>query len=354
LFTSSQVNLMCFVDDPIAALRGTALERRTFVAMIILVWEALDFQLAYHKGQLSKVVTWIGGTLTCEATGVRAKVKDAIIDDVKSDLLRLLPTNLISHKDLHSLVGKLAHCAGLLIIMRPFLQPLWAALYADGPTGAPSNTIWIKQILGTLQWLNAFFNGSVGGVERFFRLDAFLRRGPTVEIGTDASPWGMGGWLAVDGVITHYFATPISDDDQCIYGIASGTADGQQLWECLAVLVAIDAWSKHWQQDRIVLKVRGDNVGALTLLIKMRPANATLAIVARELALRLIELSFPPDAVHTPGMSHVVADALSRVFAPGGGGVVSPSLHPSLQDAVLTTVPVRCRSWYRALASDPA
>ena len=95
-------------------------------------------------------------------------------------------------------------------------------------------------------------------------------------------------------------------------------------------------------------------MGALTLLIKMRPANATLAIVARELALRLIELSFPPDAVHTPGMSHVIADALSRVFAPGGGGVVGPSLHPSLQGAILTTVPDRCRSWYRALASDPA
>jgi hypothetical protein len=90
LFTPSQVNLMCFVDDPIAALMGTELERRTAVAIIILVWEALDFKLAYHKGQLSKVVTWIGGTLTCEALGVRARVKEAIVEDVKSDLLRIL------------------------------------------------------------------------------------------------------------------------------------------------------------------------------------------------------------------------------------------------------------------------
>jgi hypothetical protein len=76
--------------------------------------------------------------------------------------------------------------------------------------------------------------------------------------------------------------------------------------------------------------------------------------VARELALRLIELSFPPDAVHTPGVSHVIADSLSRVFAPGGRGVASPSLHPSLKGAVHTQVPDRIRAWYRALTPDPA
>ena len=57
---------------------------------------------------------------------------------------------------------------------------------------------------------------------------------------------------------------------------------------------------------------------ALTLMVKMRTTSSTIAIVARELALRLVELSFPPDAVHTPGISHVIADKLSRVHAPGG------------------------------------
>ena len=99
-----------------------------------------------------------------------------------------------------------------------------------------------------------------------------------------------------------------------MFNMPIGSADGQQLWECLAILVAIDMWSKLWNQQRIILKVRSDNVGALTLLLKMRPANATIAIVARELALRLADLSFPPDAMHTPGVAHVLADRLSRVF----------------------------------------
>ena len=124
---------------------------------------------------------------------------------------------------------------------------------------------------------------------------------------------------------------------------------GQQLWVCLAILVAIDMWAKEWSQSRVVLKIRGDNVGALFLVIKMRPANAKQAIIARELALRLVELSFPPDAVHTPGIAHVAADALSRVYAPKGSGIVSNKIHPALKLATETPAPIRNESWYRAL-----
>ena len=95
--------------------------------------------------------------------------------------------------------------------------------------------------------------------------------------------------------------------------------------------------------------MRGDNVGAVTLLIKMRPANAKQAIIARELALRLVELSFPPDAVHTPGIAHVVADELSRVYAPKGTGVVYNKIHPALEHATETLAPTRNEAWHRAL-----
>ena len=99
----------------------------------------------------------------------------------------------------------------------------------------------------------------------------------------------------------------------------------------------------------VVLKVRGDNVGALTLLVKMRPVNAKQAIIARELAVRLVELSFPPDAVHTPGIAHVVADKLSRIFAPGGTGIVNKNIHPALEHAIETPAPIRNSEWHRAL-----
>ena len=85
------------------------------------------------------------------------------------------------------------------------------------------------------------------------------------------------------------------------------------------------------------MKVGGDNIGAVTLFIKMRTSSLATAIIARELASRLVELSFPPDAVHTPGIAHVIADRLYRIHAPDGEKY--QELHPALWKAKKTTVP---------------
>ena len=122
--------------------------------------------------------------------------------------------------------------------------------------------------------------------------------------------------------------------------------------------MAIDLWSDQWLTDRVVLKVRSDNVSALTLLTKMRPPpardddghrvpNATMAVVARELAMRLVNMSFPPDAEHTPGIGHSIADRLSLVHAPTGTGIVSTDLHPALVTVQETIAPVREPGWCR-------
>ena len=251
---------------------------------------------------------------------------------------------------MQSLLGKLNHAAGLLIIMRPFMEPMWAAIkehLSGKKTGAPHNTVWTKQMAPSLQWFSAFFSTRGKHLERFFTVSAYLRTGAVVEIGTDASPWGMGGWLTINGAITHYFGCPVTEDDAQKYGFAVGDSDGQQIWECLAMLIAVDAWAHLWRQQRVVLKLRGDNVGALYMVVKMRPPDAAHAIIAREMALRLAELSFPPDAVHTPGVAHVLADRLSRVFAPGGKNKVDKSIHPALVNAEVTNVPVRDDHWYK-------
>ena len=56
------------------------------------------------------------------------------------------------------------------------------------------------------------------------------------------------------------------------------------------MLVAVDLWVSYWILKRVILKVEGDNVSALVLLIKMRPKTGVdgspkLAVIARELAL---------------------------------------------------------------------
>ena len=161
----------------------------------------------------------------------------------------------------------------------------------------------------------------------------------------------MGGWLQVDGRIREYFGCAVTPDDVEMYGVATGTPDGQQIWECLAVLIALDLWSHQWTDARINLQIRGDNVTALTLLVKMRPGSPKIAIIAREIALKLVEFSFPPDALHTPGVAHILADELSRIHAPGGCGDVSEYRHRALSDAKLVTAPPRPRAWYKAYSN---
>ena len=92
----------------------------------------------------------------------------------------------------------------------------------------------------------------------------------------------------------------------------------------------------------------------LTLLTKMRTKadSPELAIVARELALRLADLSFPPDAEHTPGAGHILADRLSRVFSPDGKGALTPDLHPALLTALAVTAPERDETFYKVTPHD--
>ena len=81
----------------------------------------------------------------------------------------------------------------------------------------------------------------------------------------------MGGWFTIDGKLTHSFSCTITKDGELRFDTLAGTCEGQQLWECLSVLVAVDVWSTKWNQSRIQLKVGGDNFGALTMLIINSP-----------------------------------------------------------------------------------
>ena len=128
-----------------------------------------------------------------------------------------------------------------------------------------------------------------------FQLCVFQGLRDRIEIGTDASPWGLGGWVSVNGTITKHFHSEVSEHVIRFFGLARGSCEGQQILECPAILVAVRAWLPSCE-NRIQLNVRGDNVGALTLVLTMRPETAALVIIARELALCLVQFSFPIPA----------------------------------------------------------
>ena len=151
------------------------------------------------------------------------------------------------------------------------------------------------------------------------------------------------------------FFCEVTKYDLELFKITRGSCDGQQILECLAVLVAIRAWLPTCQR-RVPLKVRLDNVTALTLVLKLRPKTSELAIIGRELALCLAHFSFTPSVHHTPGVAHQIADALSRINDRTKPEAKLVFKHPALAESTLTQVAVRCPAYYKALlpASNPA
>lgn len=100
LYSPSELSLMCYADDPLAALHATERVRRHSAAFMVLVWEALGFKLAYAVGQVSNEVTWVGDAIRSEPEGVRAWIKEALVSDIKADLEQFMSSNVISNKDL--------------------------------------------------------------------------------------------------------------------------------------------------------------------------------------------------------------------------------------------------------------
>ena len=60
---------------------------------------------------------------------------------------------------------------------------------------------------------------------RIFTLGAYLRRGDELIITTDASPWAIGGFLIINGIIAEYFHQAISSFDAERMNLPIGTSD---------------------------------------------------------------------------------------------------------------------------------
>ena len=127
----------------------------------------------------------------------------------------------------------------------------------------------------------------------------------------------MGATLQISGAFVSFFAIPITLEDQEALQTQSGDCRGQQVWEALAGLVALRTWSPYWQHFPVVLQVRNDNVGALTLFSTLKGGSTALSVIAREFALDLGKATCRPALIqHLPGITNKTCDALSRRFDP--------------------------------------
>ena len=262
---------------------------------------------------------WIGFALRSTNTELEISIKPEILSEFRLQIASAVKCNVISRKDLQRLAGRANFVAGMIPVWRPFLQELWGALAGDGGS-APSNCIWTSQIKSALAWLDLFLSGARGILVRTFSLDTWSNVAKPILITLDASPWGLGGIIEVQGNIVSFFSSPLSNLDSQIL-------DRRGVWPAsvgvLSALVALRAWKSYWTKDRTKLLIRGDSVSMLAMVLCLKPSRSLgLGLLAREMALDLAEGAYKPDiaAVHSGGVRIKLADLLSREAAPGGTG----------------------------------
>ena len=120
-------------------------------------------------------------------------------------------------------------------------------------------------------------------------------------ITTVASPYGIGGFVSVNGVVTEYFADHISPTDCKILQREHGSHEEQQAFEALGLLVAFRLWKPLLLHSRACITFRADNVGALTVIAVVKGKGHSLETIARELALDLVACDYLPyTAAHLP------------------------------------------------------
>ena len=167
-----------------------------------------------------------------------------------------------------------------------------------------------------------------------------------VSIVVDASPWGAGGMILVDGSPASWFSEKFRKADEEALGIAFGSSDCQQVAEALAILFALRLWFPTWADISVVLEVKSDSVTALTLVASMKATSRSMSAVAREVALTLAESGVRPRICsHTPGIANKIADVLSRRFQPDTSWAIPACLHHAKE----MQLPAREKDYYRAV-----
>jgi hypothetical protein len=339
LFPQDRMRLQIYTDDPIGTLRGLPAQRRRMCAVLVVAWLVLGLNLAFAKGQLGPEVTWTGHLIAYRMqTHIFVTIKDEFMTDFRATTDAIQKQNVISIKDLRSYAGRANHIANLIWAWRPFLETLWAAIYQDVVgSQAPRGCVWVRQIQDALTWIQAFLQQETGTLCRNYNIVNYTLPHTSIVFTFDASPWGLGGFLLIDGVPKAWFAAPLSHWDVHVLRHDIGDHRGQQTWEDLAALCGLRVWLPHWGQHRAALAVQGDNVGALTLVQKLKATGVGPRIIARELALIYANTAFEPTTVvHTPGVCNNIADALSRRFEPGKKFIL-PAFLTGVPETVLPT-----------------
>eukprot|EP00435_Cladocopium_sp_Y103_P048501 s1115_g14.t1 len=199
---SPSTGLQVYVDDPAMFLPGTFSEASREFSSVLLWFAAAGFPVKLEKAEGGKAISWVGATLV-----VDHESKEVTISIPKEKVEKLQETTHCflkrpCHRQLRSYAGSLSFVAGLVPHLRPFLSSIWAALagVSAANDGAPKRhsgkLLHTRRFKAALRWIEALLRGKPAPLSRVLSAK-FIETEATIT--TDASPWGVGGVLRVNG-----------------------------------------------------------------------------------------------------------------------------------------------------------
>ena len=342
MLDSTNGRVEIYVDDPCVTLTGTEQEIERSVTHLLMWWLALGLRVAWGKGSLGAATAWIGANIDASLPGV---VKASIPEKFAREVHRLLSEMRVVDprlEQVRTLAGKLSFAASIVPVVWAHVACLWAAM-ADTEASvrkrpAPGNAAhqpWLlktarvgnKKIRHAVEWLLLLFS-KPDCLTRTYHVQHHWRT-PRVSVTMDASPWGGGAVLAIEGAPVAWLTTRWDELDEANVSASVGSCTGQATWEALVILVAVRAWMPVWRQEKGAILLKSDAKAAIGAAEKLRSVrSAGLNRIMAELALTRAEANYEFEFrfAHIPGVLNVAADALSRLRQPESPASFPPEL----------------------------
>jgi hypothetical protein len=344
LFDPTELQVECYVDDPLAAIRGDAYARLRRATILLTWWRVLGPNMSWAKLDKGAMVKWIGADVavldrfTCQAS-----LPPAFIAEVVAEARRLRQRAMNPLEDVRRFAGKCSWATGVGPALRNFLEPLWAVIGETARQEEASRRAkggkhkwgkpWVHTVrfVTTLNWLLALMVGRDSQPAMQRTLDWRVALGPIgITVTVDASPWGLGAVLSTaSGCPLAWLAAEVSDMDCTILKVQRGDCRAQAALEGLALLIALREWAPWWESQRLRAHVRSDSAAALGAAEKMASPTYAMNLLARELALDVAWSRYGVELVtygHVAGPLNKWADALSRLNAPTEKATVPEAL----------------------------
>ena len=122
--------MQIYVDDPVYSASGTLQVRRNRFTIALLWAAALGFPIAWAKASGGLTIEWIGASLSIAPEAVRIAIPEDKCRSLADETAAVCKKPWISLKQLRSIAGRYSFFAGLVVLLRPFLQPLFEPRFA--------------------------------------------------------------------------------------------------------------------------------------------------------------------------------------------------------------------------------